>query len=199
MKRKRSLFMKLPAELKKKICALVLISYILLPCHSFAQDVALKNIIVTNTRDDLLVYMTVEGAFREKMKKAILSGVPTTFSFFIELYRVRNFWMDEEVAEIDISHTIKYNNLKKDFTITRSWEKDRPIVLKSFAEAQRLMSEIDSLKVIPLSRLEKGSRYQIRAKAQLSKITLPFYLHYALFFLSLWDFETDWYTIEFIY
>ena len=61
------------------------------------------------------------------------------------------------------------------------------------------MSEIDSLKTVPLSRLEKGSQYQIRAKAQLSKLTLPFYLHYVLFFVSLWDFETDWYTIEFMY
>jgi len=173
--------------------------YILFPCNSFAQDATLTNIIVTNTRDDLLVYLTVEGAFREKMKKAILSGVPTTFSFFIQLNRVRNFWPDKEIVEIDITHTIKYNNLKKEFVITRSWENNQPIVTKSFVEARKLMSEIDSLKAVPLNLLEKGSQYQIRAKAQLSKLTLPFYLHYVLFFVSLWDFETDWYTIEFIY
>ena len=69
------------SDRQKKICVFVLICYILLPCNSFAQNSALTNIIVTNTRDDLLVYLTVEGAFREKMKKAILSGVPTTFSF----------------------------------------------------------------------------------------------------------------------
>ena len=40
---------------------------------------------------------------------------------------------------------------------------------------------------------------QIRAKAELSKLTLPFFLHYVFFFVSLWDFETDWYTIDFIY
>ena len=185
--------------LGKKICVWVLIGYILFPCNSFAQDAALTNIIVTNTRDDLLVYLTVEGAFREKMKKAILSGVSTTFSYFIQLYRVRNFWTDKEIVEIDITHTVKYNNLKKEFVITRSWENNQPIVTKSFLEARKLMSEIDSLKVVPLSRLEKGSQYQIRAKAQLSKLTLPFYLHYVLFFVSLWDFETDWYTIAFIY
>jgi len=185
--------------LRKKVCLLVLICYTLIPYNSFAQDATLTNIIVTNTRDDLLVYITVEGAFREKMKTAILSGVPTTFSFFIQLYRVRNFWPDKEIEEIEITHTIKYNNLKKEFMITRSWENNQPIVTKSFVEARKLMSEIDSLKTVPLSRLEKGSQYQIKAKAQLSKLTLPFYLHYVLFFVSLWDFETDWYTIEFIY
>lgn len=185
--------------LRKNVCVLISLCYILFPCNSIAQDATLANIIVTNTRDDLLVYLTVEGAFREKMKKAILSGVPTTFSFFIQLFRVRNFWHDKEIAEIDITHTIKYNNLKKEFVITRSWENNQPLVTKSFVEARKLMSEIDSLKIVPLSWLEKGSQYQIRAKAQLSKLTLPFYLHYVLFFISLWDFETDWYAIEFIY
>jgi len=185
--------------LRKKVCILVLVGYILTPWNSFAMDATLTNVIVTNTRDDLLVYLTVEGAFREKMITAILSGVPTTFSFYIQLYRPRNFWLDKEIVEIDITHTIKYNNLKKEFVVTRSWENNQPIVTKSFIEARKLMSEIDSLKTVPLSRLEKGEQYQIRAKAQLSKLTLPFYLHYVLFFVSLWDFETDWYTIDFIY
>ena len=39
----------------------------------FAQEAKLTNIVVTNTRDDLLLYLNVEGAFREKMKDAILS------------------------------------------------------------------------------------------------------------------------------
>ena len=64
---------------------------------------------------------------------------------------------------------------------------------------KKLMAEIDSLKVVELNRLEKGSPYQIRTKAKLRKLTLPFHLHHVLFFLALWDFDTDWYTIDFIY
>ncbi len=166
---------------------------------AFAQDAKLTNIIVTNTRDDLLIYLTVEGAFKEKMKKAVLSGVPTTFSFFTALYHVRNIWLDKKIADVKITHTIKYDNLKQEFCITRSWGNPDSIVVKSFQEAQKVMAEIDSLKIVPLKKLEKGKQYQIRAKAELSKLTLPFYLHYILFFVSLWDFETDWYTIDFVY
>jgi hypothetical protein len=61
------------------------------------------------------------------------------------------------------------------------------------------MTTIDSLKIVPLQQLVKGSQYQIRTKAELSKLKLPFYLHHVLFFLSLWDFRTDWYTIDFIF
>jgi len=61
------------------------------------------------------------------------------------------------------------------------------------------MCEVDNIRLVTLNKLEKGLRYQIRAKAELSDITLPFYLHYLLFFVSLWKFETEWYTIDFTY
>jgi hypothetical protein len=111
----------------------------------------------------------------------------------------RNFWFDKEMADLEVTHTIKYDNLKKEFDVRRSWEQNRPRITKSFAEARNWMSEINSLPVVPLADLQKGVQYQLRLKAQLREVTLPFYLHYVLFFVSLWDFETDWYTIDFIY
>ncbi len=164
-----------------------------------AQDATLTNITVSNTRDDLLLYLNLEGAFREDMNNAILSGVPATFLYFAKLNRVRNFWFDKDIADIEVTHTIKYDNLKKEFTVKRSWKEDNPEVTKSFTEAKKWMTEINSLKIIPLNRLEKDEQYQLSVKAEVSKKTLPLYLHYILFFVSLWDFETDWYAIDFIY
>lgn len=164
-----------------------------------AQDARLTDLTVTNTRAALLLYLSVDGAFREETTQAILSGLPASFSFFTSLHRVRKFWLDEEIADIEATHTLRYDTLKKEFTVTRSWDGDGPRVTQSFAEARRWMSTVDGLKVVGLDRLEKGSAYQLRAKAELSKLTLPFYLHYVLFFVSLWDFETDWYTVDFIY
>ena len=166
---------------------------------AMAKDATLTNIIVTNTRDDLLVYLSVDGAFTQKMADAVKNGVPASFTFFVNLYRTRSMWLDKKMADLTITHTIKYNSLKKEFAVSRSWDSNSPVVLQSFDAAKKLMTDIDSLKVIPLRLLEKGKQYQVQAKAKLSRITLPYYLHNVLFFLSLWDFETDWYTIDFIY
>lgn len=166
---------------------------------AMAKDATLTNIIVTNTRDDLLVYLSVEGAFTQKMEDAVKNGVPASFTFFVNLYRTRSMWLDKKLADLTITHTIKYNSLKKEYAVSRSWDSNSPVILQSFDAAKKLMTEIDSLKVIPLGLLERGKQYQIQAKAKLSRVTLPYYLHYVLFFLSLWDFETDWYTIDFIY
>lgn len=165
----------------------------------FGQEATLNIKTVTNTRDDLLLFLDVEGAFTQEMEEAILSGVPATFTFIITLESVRGFLWNTQITGQELMHEIIYDNLKKEFSITRHWESENPTITKSFDEAKRLMTQIDSLKIAPLNILEKGQRYQIRAKAELGKITLPFYLHYVLFFVSLWDFETDWHTIDFIY
>ena len=183
----------------QKICALVLCAALCLAGMASAQEARLENIIVTNTRDDLLIFLNVEGAFTEKMENAVLSGVPITFSFYINLYESRNFWFDKKLTATKITHTLKYNSLKKEFTIQRSWGNPEPLVLDSFETAKKIMCKVDSVVLIELDKLEKGEQYQIRAKAELNKKTLPLNLHYVLFFVSLWDFETDWYTIDFIY
>lgn len=165
----------------------------------WGQEAALTNIIVTNTQDHLLLNLNVEGAFTEDVEKAVLSGVPTSFSFFVSVYRKRNLWLDEKIADITATHTVKYNNLKKEFIVSRSWKKGAPEVTASLEKARQLMNDIESLQLVPLDQLEKGRRYQVKAKAELSKMTLPMYLHHILFFMSLWDVETDWYTIDFTY
>ena len=188
----------------KKIIAWATAVYLLMALpialrSASADEPRLDNIIVTNTRDDLLLYLTASNAFPKKIIEAVQSGVPTTFIYYINLYRVRGLWPDKLVRDIELSHTVKFNTLKNEYVVTRSWEGNRPLKVKTIEEAKRLMSEVDSLVIVPLDQLKKGEQYQIRAKAELDRKTLRFYLHYVLFFLSFWDVETDWHTIDFIY
>ncbi len=160
---------------------------------------SLENIVITNTRDDLIAYFTVTGAFTDKMSEAVLKGVPASFSFFISVYRKRDAWFDEKVADVNISSSLKYNSIKQDFTVARPWKNDKLFTTTSFEEAKEIASSIYNLKVLPLKQLTKGEQYQIRIKAEMNKATLPLYLHYIFFFISYWDFETEWYSINMIY
>lgn len=164
-----------------------------------AQTAHLQDLTINNTRDHLLVFFNVQGAFTKENSEAVLSGVPVTFSYRIQMNQKRNLWFDAKVANRKISQTIEFDPIKKSYKVTRPWRSDPPVVTSSFEEARQLMTRVESLRVIPLKQLEKGKQYNIRVKAELSKTTLPFYLHYILFFVSLWDFETDWQTIDFIF
>ncbi|MDQ1333589.1 MAG: hypothetical protein QG552_539 [Thermodesulfobacteriota bacterium] len=166
---------------------------------AWAAKARLADIVVTNTRDDLIVYFSVADCFTDDMQKAINNGVSTTFTFFVKLCEVRDWWWDKDIADLKVSHEIKYDSLKKIYEIRLSSSDDKVVYVKDFEEAKKLMSEIVGLKVTELRNLQRGNRYQISMMAELDKIRLPFYFHYVFFFLSLWDFETDWYTVDFRY
>jgi len=164
-----------------------------------AAEATLSDIIVTNTQEDLLVFFDIEGCFTREMEEAILNGIPTTFTIYIKLYRTRTLWLDASISDIELEHTINFDNMKDEFRVTRSEDNYSALVLKEFAAAKKAMAEIKNIKVAPLRELSKKGKYQLRVKAELEKVRLPLYLHYVLFFVSLWDFETDWYTVDFTY
>ncbi len=182
------------------ILILIICFNLLVPTHIFADiNAVLTNIKLANTRDDLLTYFEVENAFKDKTIQAVQNGIPTTFSFYVSLYKTTSDLFDKKIADIQIKSTVKYNSLTKEYTISRPWKDEKPTMTKSFEEAQTWMTEVDNLGVIPLDQLIKGDKYQIRIKAELEKVTLPLSLHYIFFFVSFWDFETDWYVINFTY
>ena len=191
--------MQISSNLLRLVIFALLLVIILMPAASNAQEARLKNITISSADNKLLVSLEVEGAFTQGVMEAILKGVPADFSFFIKLDRSRGWWFDEELADLEVTHTIKYDNLKKEFSVYRSWIDHKPIITPSLAEAQALMTRINGMPIIALSRMQKNAQYELRAKAQLSKMTLPFYLHYVFYFVSLWDFETDWHSVVFTY
>ena len=193
----RSLLHKTDIVLKISI---VIMLFFLLPATALAENQAvIENIKLANTRDDLLAYFDVKKAFTPKINKAVLNGIPTTFSFYVTLYQTQGSWFDKKISDIQFKSTLKYNSLKKNFSVLRLWKNKNAVIVQSFKEAKSLMTEIDNLKILPLNQLNKGDKYQLRIKAKLDRVTLPLSLHYVLFFVSFWDFETNWYLINFTY
>ena len=185
--------------MKKAITGLLIILMLHVAAAVPAQQAYLSDIVVTNTRDHLLVYFTVNGCFTPDMNAAIDSGIETTFTFFVKLYEKRSLLWDKKLVDIVFRHTIKYDNLKGTYEIKLSEEDNKAITVNNFEQAKKLMAEAVAIKVLPMNQMKKGVRYQVQMMAQLDKIKLPFYLHHVLFFLSLWDFETDWYAVDFKY
>ncbi len=182
-----------------KISIVIMLCF-LLPATALAENQAvIENIKLANTRDDLLTYFDVKKAFTPKINQAVLNGIPTTFSFYVTLYKTQGSWFDKKIADIQIKSTLKYNALKKNFSVLRSWKDKDAVIAQTFKEAKSLMTEIDNLTILPLNQLIKGDKYQLRIKAKLDRVTLPLSLHYVLFFVSFWDFETNWYLINFTY
>ena len=189
--------MQLPIDhhaIKMRLQAGCLVFFVLLLTArpAFTGDAELTNLIVRNSNDQLQVDLSIKGIFTEEMKAAVSKGFPISLTFLILLYEVRDYWFDDKIMGKTALHDIKFDVLKKEYRIRRSWEKKIPLDIKDFEKAQSLFFEIKEFDVIPLKRLKKGKHYQLRIKSELSenKVHFPGFP---------WDFGTDWYTINFIY
>ena len=164
---------------------------------TYARKAGLQDIVWDKVDGNLIVSFKLNGVFSSQLKEVVLNGTPITFAYFVTLYEVRDFWMDKKIVNIKIDHMMKYNILQEKFIMKRSWRIDEVLITESFAEAQKVMTEISNLKILPFDWLENDGRYQIGIKAELSKANLPRNLRAAFLFSPSWGFETDWYILDF--
>ena len=162
--------------------------------NSYGQEAAISDFTVSNSESHLLLYLTVTDWFTEDMEAAIHNGIPITFAFNIDLFAKRPNWPDKKIRQHEFNHIMEYDSLKKEYSIHRN-EKGDSKVAASLEEAQKLMSEINGFKVLPLDELEPQASCILRAKANLARKTLPLYFHYLIPFSSPWDFETKWHEL----
>ena len=162
------------------------------------KEPTIEDIIITTSSTDLLLFATVKNCFTDEMLKGVRNGIPLTFSFQIQLAKIRSNWFDVTLMEKTITHTMTYDAIKEEYRIAFS-EKNNPEVTRLEDKARQLMAELSGLEVIARSELIPDAPYSIRIKATMDENTLPLGMHYIIPFTSLWNFETDWRTIEFRY
>ena len=161
------------------------------PLSAFCQKAAIKNVQVKGGSEVWRISFDVENCFTEKMEEAVQSGIRTTFTFYVNLYQKRSWWKDRKVASAEFRHTVQYHPIQKVFQV-RLGEGQTYRVASSMEEAKKLMSEVRELEIRSSSPLDPGVPSYFRIKAELDPVRLPLHLEYLLFFVSLWDFETDW-------
>lgn len=175
-----------------------LIGLFALPQPLLARKATLSDITVANSDTELLLFFTVKNCFTDEIVAGIHNGIPATFTFYVELYRINRGWPDRKITAQTFNHTLTYDNLKEEYRIVLS-ERNQEIVTTALVPAQKQMAEVNGFRVITLEQLAPDTAYRLRIKAKLAKKTLPLYFHYLIPFSSLWDFETGWHSLEFSY
>lgn len=155
------------------------------------------NIRMGQDGPNLNVSFHIQNCFTPKMDEAIWSGVPTTFRIFVVLERAGHPFSDRKLLNITLEHTIKYDHLREEFRVFLSEQSGKTLATRRLTEAKYWMSHVEDLSLIPLWRLQKDQEYRLTIKAELSKVRLPLFFRYIFFFVSMWDFETGWHTIDF--
>lgn len=142
-------------------------------------------IVVINAR-------LLEG-FTDSIEEAIESGVPITFIFDVELRQVNDFWKNTLINTNKISHTIKYDSLKKVYRFTELGKGvKRKIATRNKQKYQRMMLTLDNIPISSARRLNFNEKYFVRIKASLEMDRFWFPFNHLFFFLPFDSFNAAW-------
>jgi hypothetical protein len=182
------------------IIAILLVSVLGGNVEVLARNKAIiVNTKIVNEDPALKVSFAIENCFTREMEEAVWSGVVTTFRFLALLERPGLPLVRERMVDVTFEHSIRYDRIRNEFTVFLQEQTQRVRTTYDFQEAKQWMSEIRSLPLVPLWRLQVGEQYQLRLKAELSKVQLPPFLRYIFFWAALWDFETGWHQETFTF
>lgn len=165
----------------------------LVPAFASAEPAMISGVVVT--KPPIKLSFNVKNAFNRDIEEAVRSGMPTSFVFQVELNKVNRVLPDELVGQWEFRHTVKYDSFRDEYEVSLD-ETGEEVRTKDFNEMKSLMTSCSGVTVAP-AHLMPGQPYELRIKAQMDPVDLPFLLNYVFFFLKFWDFDTDWHVHAF--
>ncbi len=157
----------------------------------------IADIIITTSKTHLLLFCAIKNSFTPEMIAGVRNGIPITYNFYIELEKINNNWPDTTLTEQAVQHTLNYDPLREEYRIILPEKGNKTETTQSIDKAMEYMAELTGVKIIERNKLIPDVSYALHVKAKMAEKTLPLSMHYIIPFISLWDFETDWRTIEF--
>ena len=181
------------------LCGFLFLAHPCQPMASAEETPEIKDIIVTTSDVDLLLFATVKNGFTQEMIDDIKNGIPIVFTYQMELVKTSSKWFDTTLVESAVTHTLSLDKTSNQYQVTLSDQNGKVVTTTDINQAKQLMTELNGVKVIALAQLVPDAPYAIHFKVTLKKGSLPLGMHRLLPMSALWDFETDWRTIEFRY
>ncbi len=165
---------------------------------AWAQEAKFADLLITNNAGQISVYARVTDCFTPGMEAAILAGVPITFTFFFDLYQERSYWWDKKITRRVLKQTLKYDNVKKIFFLTSTNSREAA-AFQNLESAKRAIADLNGVTVFPVNDLQNDQSYYLKMKAKLDEFRLPLRMENLLFYVSAWDFETNWHIQKVTY
>ena len=189
-------------KIKNNFQFVVLIALLIIfagfPVNAHAIEPKITDVLITNDAENVLLYARLLNGFKPDMELGVLAGIPAVFTMQIEVYQERPLLWDKKIVNREMKRTIKYDNLKKTFSVFTNG-KTEPVIFSDFESAQKAMTDFNGIIAVPLSLLVKGNNYYALMKIKMDKVRLPLHMEYVFLFVSLWDFETPRYQQRFSY
>jgi len=157
-----------------------------------ALGAEVNDLVINSSRDHLILSVKIRDVITGEVNTSPAADVLATIIFSIALYEVKPFWFNKKIVHHTATNTIEHHPEKHEYRLLRSWDSGPPLKVDSLNQARLLMAEVNNLKLMPLTGLEKGRSYQIRVRAVCQDRN-------AFIFSPSECSKTDWHTVDFTF
>jgi len=118
---------------------------------------------------DLTVQLVLLDAIPPSFHESLKSGIPLRARISVELWQYSRFWLNSQITARTVERQLTYNVLAKEYkVVSTSGEEREPYLTKDLREAQRVLSGLRGLKVVPASALDPHALFYVRVRAEVS-------------------------------
>jgi hypothetical protein len=118
----------------------------------------------------VLVSFATDAAIDQEVERAIQSGLPTTFTYDVELRRGSTFWFDKLMGSARIAVTVRYDNLTRRYQVSLMQD-GRVAESRSTDSAdavRRWVSVFENLPLFSTRELRAQTEYYVRVRGRTS-------------------------------
>jgi len=151
-----------------------------------AADPKIDGLTAVAANGKVSAHFNLLSAFdRPEIVQGLQSGVPTNFTYVIEIYRARPNWFDEGIDRSRIEIIATFNSVTREYLMT--YRRDRKLVRsETFTDLEALEKRMTTIDEPDLFEVGNRRPYKLRLRAKADLLR-----GWALYFIP-WTFSTRW-------
>lgn len=156
------------------------------PLPAAPPNPTIEQLSATAAAGKVSVRFTLAGAFdNAEMVEALKSGLPTSFTYSIEIFRDRPNWFDDSIASARVEVICTYNSLTREYLL--NYRRDKKLVrsetFTDLSALERQMATVNEADLFDLGD-RKPWKHKVRVKADLMRGWLMYVIP--------WEVSTRW-------
>ena len=116
---------------------------------------------------DVTVHVVLLGTIPPGFHEGLQSGIPAHVRYTVELWQYNRMWRDALIKSVTIERQLAYNVVTKEYKVISIKGETRPTHgTRDLRNAQRVLSEVQGLKLGPASGLDPAEIFYVRVHAE---------------------------------
>jgi hypothetical protein len=130
-------------------------------------DLRVSDLEIYLNDHDVTVHVVLLGTIPDTFHEGLHSGIPAHVRFTVELWQYNRLWRDRLLLTHVLERHVSYNVVTKEYRITfAKGEARAPYTTRELWDAQRVLSEVRTVKLTPASALEPAGVIYVRVHAE---------------------------------